>query len=133
MARTFKRLLKSKESTMKKLFLILFIVGSTSFASGKLQLKPGYYMKAEKIGGQVGLSIWEPIGGGLNFSQWLGAGVQPRKLDDSVFYVVSETALGKWFGYTGVSMGYKFQHADQTVNDLISEHSVFLKLERKLW
>lgn len=118
---------------MKKLIFALAIFPMFAYPSGKIQVKPGYFMKAEKFGGQLGISIWEPVFSSIKFTQWFGIGTQPRVMDDSVFYAVSETALGSWFGRTGIFIGYKFQHADKASNDLISEHSVFLKAEYQLW
>lgn len=118
---------------MKKLLFILAVIPSLTFASGTFQVKPGYFVKAGKLGGQVGLSIWEPVTGRLHFSQWLGLGVQPRFQDQSVTFAVSESAFGMWFGRIGVDLGYRFTHADQNVGELISEHGVYLKASYKLW
>lgn len=119
---------------MRKFLLTFLILPTLSFASGTLQVKPGYFMKAQKVGGQLGLSIYENVAGGIHFSQWLGIGTQPRFMDDSVFYAVSETAFGTWWGNTGLALGYKFQHADKAADlGLISEHSAFVKVSRKLW
>lgn len=118
---------------MKKFLLVLLVVPMISFGSGNVQFKPGYFVKAEKFGGQVGLSIWEKVTDRLHFSQWLGLGIHPRYLDDSVTYAVSESSFGMWHGRIGVDLGYKFTHASQNVDSLISEHGVFLKASYKLW
>lgn len=118
---------------MKKLLFTLAIIPSLTFASGTIQFKPGYFVKAEKFGGQVGVSIWEPVSGKLHFSQWLGLGIHPRLGDNSVTYAVSESSFGMWHGRLGVDLGYKFTHASQEVSELISEHGVYLKASYKLW
>lgn len=123
----------SRGEKMKHLLLILLALPTFAFGSGTLQVKPGYYMKAGKVGGQIGLSIYEDVLAGIHLNQWLGIGTQPRYFEDSVFYAVSETSFGTWFGATGLAVGYKFQHADKADAGLISEHSAFVKISRKLW
>ena len=120
---------------MKKFFFLFLLVPALSFGSGTLQVKPGFFMKAKKPGGQVGLSIYEPVIGGIKLNQWFGVGFQPRAYEDSVLYAVSDTTFEKWFGNFGFGVGYKFQHASaQSLNlGLISEHSVNVRGSWKLW
>lgn len=119
---------------MKKLLLVLALFPLLSFGSGKLQIKPGYFFKAEKFGGQAGLSIYEKITDSVALNQWLGIGSQPRAFEESVFYAVSETSFESWYDKLGLAVGYKFQHADKSNEPvLISEHGVFFKAYYKLW
>lgn len=123
-----------KGDTMKHLLLALLIAPALSLASGKIQVKPGYYIKAEKFGGQVGLSIYEPVFGGVAINQWIGVGTTPRPYDDSVFYAVSETSFEKWFGKVGAGVGYKFSHSSKSLDPgVLSEHCAFIRASYQLW
>lgn len=120
---------------MKPLLLALCLLPALSFASGTLQLKPSYFMKAEKFGGQMGLSIYEPVVLGIKVNQWFGLGFQPRAFEDGVFYAVSDTTFERWFNRFSLGVGYKFTHAssDSIEPGLISEHALSLRASWKLW
>lgn len=118
---------------MKKLLLALALFSVTAFPSGKIQLRPSYSMLSEKVGGQVGVAIWQPLFLGINYNMWTGAGLQPRVLQSHVFYVVSQHSLEVWSGNIGYGIGYKYSHADQESVELSNEHSVFAQLSFKIW
>lgn len=118
---------------MKAWVLGILFVSSVTFASGKLQIKPSYSLKSEKFGGQVGLSIYEPLLLGINYNGWLGAGIQPRVGEDSAKYAVFSSFLETWFGRTGLGVGYVFKKANVPVDELFSDHSIEAKLMYSIW
>lgn len=117
---------------MKYIFA-LFLVSNIGFASGKIQLKPAYFQKAQGIGMQVGISVYERLAGRLHYNQWTGLGHQPRKHEADVLYFVSEHALEYQMNRWMIGAGYAFKRVNQKDQDLFSDNSVFAKISYKLW
>lgn len=111
----------------------LLLISTSAFASGKLQLKLGYSLNAEKLAPQAGFAIHEMLVGPMFYHQWTGLGKQPRVGEDSVLYMVSEHGLGVHIGNVSVSGGVKLQRADQANVGIDNDTLLYTKLETKLW
>lgn len=119
---------------MKRTLALGFLVLSMNvFASGKIQFKPGYYLKSKQLGGQVGLAVYEPLIGKLAYNQWTGYGYAPRLHEKGVNYFVSTHDLEIPTGNLTVGAGFTFKHTNQESEKLFSDSDIHLKISYKLW
>ncbi len=56
--------------------IVLFILSTSAFASGKLQVQPNYFVDSKKVTPMVGLSIYEKFGKKAAYNGWYGMGDQ---------------------------------------------------------
>lgn len=121
-----------------KLFLstliLLVLLPTKALASGKISAEPTYYLKSEKFGGQLGMTIYEHMFWNLNYNQWTGGGIRPRFYEDGTFWFASKHDIDFNFGSLTVSPGYKFEF-NNAESELVEgvEHSVHVKVSYKLW
>lgn len=116
---------------------LAFLLPISAFASGKFQVKPSYHFNSAKIGWQTGISVYEKIPlTPLVYNMWTGGGLQPRVGESGAVYMVSEHKVGMAAnkpGDVGVFGGYAFRWASRQTESLLSESTVFMQLEWKLW
>lgn len=114
--------------------LALIVMPSFSFAKGKITLEPNYSLKSGKVGGQAGVSIYEPLFLGLFYNQWTGAGLATHQYDDSVLWFTSKHSLDFHLGPVGLGAGYKFNYNNAEHMGFVGpDHMVFVKASYELW
>lgn len=109
-------------------FLALFTV-APAFASGKFVVTPRYY-EFGKVGGQLGLSIYEPLVAGLAFNAWGGLGIRPFEFKKTEYWMSSSIGLDYQVGSIIMGVGVQPQ---MSLSGEESESNIFLKVGKRLW
>ena len=113
---------------------MLALAPVTSFASGKLSFQPGYYLNQKAFGGQVGLSIYEPLSRHYNLfiNSWTGYGTQPWEDKPDVTWVTQKLTVETFAmgGKLNLGVGLQVNYAGS--KDYFN-NSVHAKLAYSLW
>lgn len=116
---------------MKKfaLGLLALVFSSAALASGKIVVTPRYY-RFDKVGGSIGLSVWEPLFAGIAFNGWAGYGIRPFAAKPTEYWLSSNIGLdyqvGPWILGVGVQPQFSVPDGEEDSN-------VFVKFGRQLW
>lgn len=115
---------------MKKLVMMLLLLTSNAFASGKLQVQ-GNVTDGENVRPQVGFAIWHPLMKKVAFNSWTGWGVRPYDDQEDVNWLVAKNEVQLFLGKRWtVSPGFEWGH------DFTSQQSLnkfYVRADLKLW
>lgn len=114
-----------------KIFLMgTLLFSSVSFASGKIVATPRYY-EFGKVGGSLGLAIYERITQGVAFNSWVGIGTRPFDSKGTEYWMSSSIGIdliqGVWTYGIGLQPQFSLPNGGQ------EDSNVFIKFSRQLW
>lgn len=117
---------------MKKT-LLAFLVSAVCLASGKLEVSPSYVFDKKEVLPTLGVSIYEPIGLGLNYDSYTGGGVAPRVYSPDVHWFATRQDLETSFGNLTVGAGVTVRLMFQDGLKMENENGAHLTVSYKLW
>lgn len=109
-------------------FLALF-ASSSAFASGKITASPKLFMDSQKVGGTIGLGVYEKLAKALAINAWGGFGIHPYNTHSVKWGHLNadlEFYTGKWTFGAGAGL--------TTIRDYSGvDDNVHVKMGYQLW
>ena len=110
---------------------VLLFLSSMAMGGAKLSVKPQYHLEKQKLGGTMGLSIYQNLIGNISLNTWTGFGYRPGyEAGDGVKWAALQAGIdfqdGKWTYTPEIQFRYSPTFTDR-------DNSANFKITRELW